>query len=1057
MLYDKSLSANTKYSYKVRAYKTYSVKKYYNSKSKKWQTKKPNKKYWKACPSGKYKGKKTIYVTYYKYGKYSSLKTIKTKGHALKAFSQIDASCTKDGQKAYWKCSYCGMLFEDSNGTKPVSMESIIIKAGGHNLQKHDSVEPTCETDGKKEYYSCKVCGKYFSDSKGENEVENGSWEIDAKGHTVVIDPEVPAKDEETGLTEGSHCSVCQKVLVKQEVIPALGEGKTKHLITYDIYGGDLYLEAVGVDNSNPEYYYSEDGLTLKNLKSPGYIFEGWYDGEGSNAEQIKRIEVGETSDFELFAHWKPREYTITFDSNLVPVNSINYTVDKGATLTSPSLFGYNFMGWSDDNGNIVKKIDKGTIGNITLTANWSSKRNQTRVVNELGNPIIYEDEDNGQILFAYELGQIENVPLYEIKNLGNSCGITVEEEYAKSNSISESRADSIVDTIEQTTTKTTTWSLSKDWNKSLTKLETKTNEQGKEVVSSSGSVSNDSTVCVTGDSNGGTFTITTENSANLSAKVSVDAEAGVNAGYVSGKVAVGAETGVGSSWSAGASDVTTWGTSNGLTKSSGTSSSSSVSSALSNKISSTYGYNKTYSEGGSMVTANSSSSSQTEAKEYSTSFSYTNGTIETITKKYSNANAPEGYYRIVCAGTVHVFGVVGYDIANKDYYAFTYAVQDDNTYDFIDYSRTTPNFNDNENGVIPFEIPYSVNTYITELVGDESEFEVYYNADRLVSYKGDDVDVVIPKYVVTTNANGDKKAVIIKEVGSEAFKDNTKIKTVELGGHVSTISSSAFEGCTSLERVKGSGLVEIGNSAFAGCTSLESVEGSKVVEIGNSAFAECTSLKYSAPDTLSSYSWTAFSGIKRLEIKPVENNGQVFIASASAEELVLDLSEISSDCVLTIDLPASTKYFELKNYRNSSNSSIWIRAEQTVFNNCHFYLSGDSNPIVLWSNTVKLLSSSINNDTCDSTTMILQNDNVEMIVEGSALIGSNGSDRTALLCKNLNIAKGTQNSDVKLSVMGNIETCGTVTDNSGILDLSIGEIVEITLDEFISNAPMSE
>lgn len=42
-------------------------------------------------------------------------------------------------------------------------------------------------------------------------------------GHTVVTHPAVEATCTKTGLTEGSYCSVCGKVLVAQEVVPALG------------------------------------------------------------------------------------------------------------------------------------------------------------------------------------------------------------------------------------------------------------------------------------------------------------------------------------------------------------------------------------------------------------------------------------------------------------------------------------------------------------------------------------------------------------------------------------------------------------------------------------------------------------------------------------------------------------------------------------------------------------------------------------------------------------------------------------------------------------------
>ena len=61
------LNAGTKYSVKVRAYKSY--KQYYNTKKKKWVSKKPKASQWKT--------KKTR--TKYKYGKYSSTISFKTK------------------------------------------------------------------------------------------------------------------------------------------------------------------------------------------------------------------------------------------------------------------------------------------------------------------------------------------------------------------------------------------------------------------------------------------------------------------------------------------------------------------------------------------------------------------------------------------------------------------------------------------------------------------------------------------------------------------------------------------------------------------------------------------------------------------------------------------------------------------------------------------------------------------------------------------------------------------------------------------------------------------
>ena len=62
------LSGSTSYTYKVRAYKTYTQKQYFNKKTGKWQKKRPKKKYRGASRK----------VTLYKYGTYSPARTIRT-------------------------------------------------------------------------------------------------------------------------------------------------------------------------------------------------------------------------------------------------------------------------------------------------------------------------------------------------------------------------------------------------------------------------------------------------------------------------------------------------------------------------------------------------------------------------------------------------------------------------------------------------------------------------------------------------------------------------------------------------------------------------------------------------------------------------------------------------------------------------------------------------------------------------------------------------------------------------------------------------------------------
>lgn len=82
-----------------------------------------------------------------------------------------------------------------------------------HTEAVDKAVEPTCTETGLTEGKHCSVCNAVLV----EQEV------VPAKGHTEVVDKAVAPTCTETGLTEGKHCSVCSAVLVEQEVVPAKG------------------------------------------------------------------------------------------------------------------------------------------------------------------------------------------------------------------------------------------------------------------------------------------------------------------------------------------------------------------------------------------------------------------------------------------------------------------------------------------------------------------------------------------------------------------------------------------------------------------------------------------------------------------------------------------------------------------------------------------------------------------------------------------------------------------------------------------------------------------
>lgn len=72
-------------------------------------------------------------------------------------------------------------------------------------------------------YKNIGVYTVYFKVSGDGYKDYTGSAKITIVDHTVVIDSAVAPTCTTTGLTEGSHCSVCSKVITAQTTVPALG------------------------------------------------------------------------------------------------------------------------------------------------------------------------------------------------------------------------------------------------------------------------------------------------------------------------------------------------------------------------------------------------------------------------------------------------------------------------------------------------------------------------------------------------------------------------------------------------------------------------------------------------------------------------------------------------------------------------------------------------------------------------------------------------------------------------------------------------------------------
>ena len=1019
---------------------------------------------------------------------------------------------------------------------------NVTLKPSGHDfghthtMENFAANEATCTANGNKPYWRCEGCGKYYLDEAGLVETTVEATVIPKKGHTVVIDKAIAPTATSTGLTEGSHCSVCHEVFVSQEIIPV--PQAEQYAISYSIANGDPYLASQIIENPNPGYYTSAEGLTLKNISCEGYRFLGWFDlPSGSNAEIVKKISVGSKGTVELYAHWEKIVYNINLSDSINGDTKLSYTVDEGATLDKdPEWSGYVFAGWSDKSGKIVKSVPAGTTGNINLTANWTSERNKTIPVSNLGTPDILHDEINGQMLFAYEIGEIRNVPLYTIKEFLNvvAGGVTLTESITDSKSITESTARNIAETVSKATTDTSAWTLSDSWNKTTDESWDHAEEVGEDTMhavekyreecSSEGQTpayvlgSGDNTTYTTVNSGGSAVSAKTENNVSTNNvavplttetdkkwKTSEKLDTWANAVDEASNVAtvVGAGITLASGGAAApvaavvagglkviagglklvqsivrnneskksnenkenqepqeetavytaAPQTTTYfiNTNTGYSQSTKTGQKDTTSQLLHSLISNTHHYGEAYSVGGEKSDSESHAESNTNTREYGSTVTYSDAVTKTVTRTYSNEGAKSGYYRIVCAGTAHVFAVVGYDIATSTFYTYTYTVMDDETKEFLDYSKDGT-FCDYENGILPFEVPEFVLNYVDTMTRQSDGIIIDDATGTVVAYEPsdeakNDTLVYIPTYASVTDAKGTKKAVKITGIADKLFMNNEQVECVILGCFNERIPESAFENCTNLKYVAAANQLSIGMNAFSGCTNLENFAVSDTVaEIGSNAFSGANKISVEAKtwdvvsDALGCGANNVTLTLPRKSYLSEDNTTKI-------NPNVFDMGHTSNDQQTSeqmVKIPSSFKSFDIIGAKDCEYHNVQIESDAEKTSIYNLIIKNDERiPVICRSANVLFNEIQLKNT---AVCLNLDAEHTELSMFGTNKLLP-GNQRAAVV-RSVNMNWFNPNSVGKLLMEGNLYVFGNLTGTRAMPDyltFASGEVIPIT------------
>ena len=171
--------------------------------------------------------------------------------------------------------------------------------------------------------------------------------------------------------------------------------------------------------------------ISNKPTEMEGYAFVGWYTEDGKLVEYIAK---GNAENYILYAKREAIRYSITYVDTPINNNVKTYTIEDEVQLTDPEWIGLSFKNWTNAENEVVTKINRGTIGNITLRANWLSEENLATPTDDNKPEGVVFDETLNRYYFIYEMGVIDNIVIGIVESQDKSTMESLT--FSKSNTI---------------------------------------------------------------------------------------------------------------------------------------------------------------------------------------------------------------------------------------------------------------------------------------------------------------------------------------------------------------------------------------------------------------------------------------------------------------------------------------------------------------------------------------------------------------------------------------------------------------------------------------------
>jgi hypothetical protein len=204
--------------------------------------------------------------------------------HTEKVIKGKAATCTATGLTDGKKCSVCNEIL----------VEQVVIPKLAHTEEEIPGKAATCTTAGLTSGKKCAVCGNILvkqTEIPAGHIDENADNICDVCGeslceeHDVVIDQAVAPTCTASGLTEGSHCRACGKILVAQKEVKADLTDPDVHALVHL----GTYCSGDHISSGKNLYECTRDGCRYSIVLDDGLL------GDTIHTSQVEHKEVPAT------------------------------------------------------------------------------------------------------------------------------------------------------------------------------------------------------------------------------------------------------------------------------------------------------------------------------------------------------------------------------------------------------------------------------------------------------------------------------------------------------------------------------------------------------------------------------------------------------------------------------------------------------------------------------------------------------------------------------------------------------------------------------------------